>query len=155
MSEGFRCIIQGHRAAASKGPKGKARSLAQVSQLSLDKLPKLARLSMDEPDSPVADSSSGLGTTSFSVLPQHPPRQQSGEIALPPDLPSALPKSPQAAPYNDGMSEECLYTARACWLQKSKSGTLSRRRSALQVPKSATTPTLASIQKLGCVGTFF
>ncbi|CAE7492914.1 eag [Symbiodinium sp. KB8] len=152
-------LLQRHRLAQVTGSKQKAKSTATMNLKSLDRLPTphqfqedLTRLNAEaaNPASPIsgfAESSSGLGTGSLSVLPQ--PRADSADVGTPPEDPPALPGSPRRRPGpgrdGDDISEACLYIAHGCWLQKSKS-TISRRKSTLG-PRSGTTPTLASIQK--------
>lgn len=160
-------LLQRHRLAqvtgqSSSGSKQKARSVATMNLKSLDRLPTphqfqedLTRLNAEaagpaSPTSALAESSSGLGTCSLSVLPQ--PRVDSVDVGAPSELPPTLPGSPRnrgggqgGQRDGDDISEACLYIAHGCWLQKSRSA-FSRRKSTLG-PRSGTTPTLASIQK--------
>ena len=159
-------LLQRHRAGTGQA-KGKAASLAHVSPASLDGMPSPAEIQrhlaafretreakeaerVSGPISPIshmAESSSGLGTESC-ILPR--PRQNTGDIGAPPEGPPALVERADDAgrTAEDGMSDAGFFTAHACWLQKSKSAAnLSRRRSTIQVSKSGTTPSLATIQK--------
>ena len=101
-------LLQRHRLAQVTGSKQKAKSTATMNLKSLDRLPTphqfqedLTRLNAEaaNPASPIsgfAESSSGLGTGSLSVLPQ--PRADSADVGTPPEDPPALPGSPRRRP---------------------------------------------------------